>query len=127
MALVNTITDITVATVTGEPSGVIILTGPYGIEYYNPLLGAYDALAPVDVPVGSKIGIRAYGLNDLPWTQSMSIFVYIYDPDGIEIKTGLGIDFSVGPTERVFSGNVEVVAEKPGIYTAKIDLFATIK
>ncbi|GAH04363.1 unnamed protein product [marine sediment metagenome] len=110
-----------------EPSsGVIIKTGPYGIEYYNPLLNAYGALAPVDVPVGSKIGIRAHGLNDLPWTQSMSIYVYIYDPDGVQIKMGLGINFSVRPGGRVPSGNVEVVADKPGTYTATIKLWAVI-
>lgn len=125
--LVDTITNLTVAGVTAQPSGKIIQTGPYGIQYYNPLLGTYGALAPVDLPVGSKIGIRAHGLNDLPWTQSMSIYVYIYDPAGVQIKSGLGIDFSVGPTGRVSSGNVEVVAEKPGIYTAKIELFAVIK
>jgi len=107
-------------------SGVIILTGPYGIKYYNPLLGAYDALAPVDLPVGSKIGISAHGLNDLPWIQSMSIDAYIYDPDGVQIKRGGRTDLRVKPGGRVWSGNVEGVAEKPGIYTAKIELFAAM-
>lgn len=124
--LVDTITDLPVAGVSADPSGVIIQTGPHGIEYYNPFLGTWGSLGPENVPVGSTIGIRAYGLNDLLWAQSMTIVVYIYDPDGAQIKTGSGFDINVGSTERVFSGNVQVVAAKPGAYTAKIELYSVL-
>lgn len=128
MALVDSISGLAVATISTEPGGQIIETGPYGIEYYNALLGRYDTLAPVDMPIGSTIGIRVYGTNTLPWDQKMSIYVYLYDPNGTQIATGLNMMWvpPVGPGGRIFSGEVEAIAEMPGLYTTNIELYAVI-
>ncbi len=128
MALVDSISNLAVATISAKPGGSIIEAGAYGIEYYNALLGRYDALAPVDMPVGSMVGIRAYGLNTLPWSQQMSIFVYLYDPNGNQIAAGLNMMWipPVLPGGRIFSGEVEAITEMPGLYTANIELYAIV-
>ena len=128
MALVDSRVDLQIADVGAEPGGRIIDTGVYGFRYYNALLGIYDILPPVDMPVGSIVGISAYGINSEPFAQKMSIYVYIYDPNGDQIAAGFNMIWAppVWPGGRIYSGEVEGIAEIPGLYTAAIELYAVI-
>lgn len=105
-----------------SPVSGIFLTGWF--QYFYPRAPIWQDTPPEDVGIGQEIGINVRYMNTASVDQDMAAYVYIYDPDGIEIASK-----EPAPVTIVGGGNYFTVlttdnTPKLGAYTALAILYA---
>jgi len=105
-----------------SPASGMFLTGWF--QYFYPRAPIWQDTPPEDVGIGQEIGIHVRYMNTASVDQDMAAYVYVYDPDGIEIARK-------EPTPRgiVAGGNYGTIlttknTTKLGAYTALSILYA---